>query len=90
MAFETLSGRVLDDSEMDALADDVANADYDMETLKARRRGGRPAMGSGPADVVTVRLDPDLRSELDARAERDHSSVSEVIRAALRAFVDAA
>lgn len=35
-----------------------AEAGYDVSTL--RQRGGRPPMGSGPAEVVQVRLDPEL------------------------------
>ncbi len=51
----TASGRTLTDAEVEALAAEVEQADYDVEALKARRRG-RPPMGSGPADVVPVRM----------------------------------
>lgn len=34
---------------------------------RARSPGGRPALGSGPSEIVTVRLDPDLRSALEQR-----------------------
>jgi Arc/MetJ-type ribon-helix-helix transcriptional regulator len=37
-----------------------------------------------------VRLDPELRSALAARAESDRTNVSEVIRQALRAWLDVA
>lgn len=67
---------------------DEAEAGYDVETL--RRRGGRRPMGRGPAAVVPVRLDPDLRAALTARAEHDHTSASNVIREALRAWLDVA
>ena len=66
----------------------VAEAEqgYDVDSL--RRRGGRRPMGS--ADVVPVRLDPALRAALVRRAEADHATTSEVIRQALRAWLDVA
>ncbi|HEV2071678.1 MAG TPA: ribbon-helix-helix domain-containing protein [Acidimicrobiales bacterium] len=57
--------------------------------MKTRRRG-RPLLGSTPAEVVPVRLDPDLKSAVDARAEPEHLSTSEVIRRALRRYLDVA
>jgi hypothetical protein len=63
--------------------------DDDIEALKTRRRG-RPPMGSGPADVVPVRIDPELRAAIEARAEAEHTTTSEIIREALRRFLDVA
>lgn len=85
----TRSGRTLTDQDIDAIAREVEEADYDIEALKTRRRG-RPPMGSGPADVVPVRIDPELRAAIEARAEADHTTMSEVIREALRRFLDVA
>jgi len=85
----TKTGRIITDSELDAIADEVESTDFDVEVLKARRRG-RPAMGSGPAEVVPVRIDPELRAAIEARAEADHTSTSEIIRQALRQFLDVA
>lgn len=65
-----------------------AEAGYDAETLKSR--GGRPLIGSAPASVVAVRLDPDLRSALEARAEADDTTASDIIRRAIRACVHVA
>ncbi len=62
-----------------------AEAGYETGPLK--HRGGRPLIGSGPADVVAVRLDPDLRSAVEAQAQADGSTASEVIRRAIRAYV---
>ena len=85
----TRSGRTLTDEEIDALATEVAETDYDVESLKTRRRG-RPSMGSGPADVVPVRIDPELRAAIEARAEAEHTTTSEIIREAIRRFLEVA
>ncbi|MDJ0499086.1 MAG: ribbon-helix-helix domain-containing protein [Acidimicrobiia bacterium] len=47
-------------------------------------------MGSGPAEVVPVRIDPELRAAIEARAQADHTSTSEIIREAIRRFLDVA
>ncbi|KLL10848.1 CopG family transcriptional regulator [Protofrankia sp. BMG5.30] len=65
-----------------------AEAGYDVDVL--RRRGGRPRIGAAPGEVVPVRLDPGLRAALAARADADHTNASEVIRQALRAWLDVA
>ncbi len=49
-------------------------------------RGRKPA-GDGPGRVVPVRLDEALLAALGDRADRDHVSRSEAIRAAIRAYV---
>ena len=85
--YETRTGRILTKEDLDALADEVAASDYDVEALRTRRRG-RPAMGSGPAEVVPVRIDPELRAAVTARAESDGTTTSEIIREALRSFLD--
>jgi hypothetical protein len=75
----------------DDLIDDLAaeaDAGYDVAAL--RRRGGRRLLGSAPAEVVPVRLDPELRAALAARAETEHATASDVIRDALRAWLHVA
>ncbi len=86
--YKTKTGKVLTDSEIEAMADE-AERGYDVETLKVRRRG-RPMLGSAPAEVVPVRLDPDLKHAVEARAEAEHTTTSEIIREALRRFLDVA
>ena len=86
---KTKAGLTLTGADIDALAEEVETTDYDVEELKARRRG-RPAMGSGPADVVPVRIDPELKAAIEARAEADHTTTSEIIREALRKFLEVA
>jgi len=85
----TRTGREITDEDVDRLATEVEDTDYDVEGLKTRRRG-RPAMGSGPADVVPVRIDPELRAAIESRAETDHTTTSEIIREAIRRFLDVA
>jgi len=64
-------------------------AEAGLDPAKLRRRPGRPSMGSGPADAVPVRLDPELRLAVDKRAEAENVTVSEVIREALRRYLKA-
>lgn len=87
--YRTKSGRTLSEQDVDAIADEVEHKEYDVDALKARRRG-RPLMGAAPADVVPVRIDPELRAAIAARAEADHTTTSEIIREALRRFLDVA
>jgi Ribbon-helix-helix protein, copG family len=65
-----------------------AEAGFDVETL--RRRGGRRPLGTAAAGVVPVRLDPQLRDALQARAEAEQTTASDVIRQALSAWLDRA
>lgn len=81
-------GTLVDNEMVEKLADE-AEAGYDLDEIRRRRSGGRPAMGSGPASVESVRLDPELKKELLLRASQDGVSVSEVIRQALRTYVQA-
>ena len=87
--YTTATSRVLTDDDLDTIAEEVEHADYDVEELKARRRG-RPLLGSAPAEVVPVRLDPELKSAVDARARAEHLTTSEIIRKALRRYLDVA
>lgn len=87
--YTTPSGRELSDAEIEAIANEVTSKDYDVEELKSRRRG-RPPMGSAPADVVPVRLDPELRAAVEARARAEDTTTSDIIREALRRFLDVA
>lgn len=86
----TRSGKPVTDETIDALAAE-AETGYDPDNLIARRgRRGRPALGSAPASVESVRLDPELRDQLLARASAEGTTTSEVIREALRRFLHAA
>jgi len=83
----TSGGVPVTDEVIERLTEE-AEAGYDVAAL--RRRGGRRPLGSGPAEVVPVRLDPELRAALAARAGAEDTSASEVIRQALRAWLHVA
>jgi len=84
---KTANGVLITDELVEDLAA-KAEAGFDVkETL--RRRRGRPPIGSGPATVESVRLDPELRQALARRAERDDEAVSSVIRRALHQYLEA-
>jgi hypothetical protein len=81
---ETVSGVPITDDLIEELAA-KAEAGFDVE--ETLRRRGRPTIGSGPAKVESVRLDPDLRAALTLRAQRDDEATSAVIRKALRQYL---
>jgi Ribbon-helix-helix protein, copG family len=62
------------------------------DLTKAKRvHMGRPALGDGGASPrVQLRVDRDLDKALRACARKEHRSVSEVARRALREYVDRA
>ena len=83
----TKSGAPLTDETIEAL---VAEAErgYAPGQLRGRRRGpGRPPLGDEAKSVESVRLDPALRAEAAQRAAEDGTTLSEVIRRALRAYL---
>lgn len=80
----TRSGVELTDAVLDRLA---AEAEVGLDMKKLKRRPGRPAMGSGPADAMPVRLDPELRKAVDERAAADDTTASDVVRAAIRNYL---
>lgn len=82
--YHTKAGRVLTDADIEALADE-AERGYDVEHLA--KRPGRPRMGSGPAVVVPVRLHADLHQAVKTRAASEKTSLSELVRDALRAYL---
>jgi CRISPR-associated endonuclease/helicase Cas3 len=82
---KTASGKPITDEMVGKLAR-RAEAGYDVEET-IRRRPGRPAIGSAPAAVESVRLEPELQEALAKRAERDDETTSSVIRKALRRYL---
>jgi plasmid stability protein len=83
----TRSGTKLTKKVIEALADE-AERGYDLTKAK-RVAFGRPSLGDvGVSPRVQVRVDPELAEALKARANKEHRSVSEIARTALREYVD--
>lgn len=80
---EKINGKPVAEEDIQNWADE-AERGYDVGRL--RKRGRKPA-GDGPGQVVPVRIDATLLAALAERADRDHVSRSEAIRAAIRAYV---
>ena len=86
--YRARTGEAITDADIEALADE-AERGYDAAVLRTKRRG-RPLLGSAPGEVVPVRLDPELRLAVQACAQAEGTSTSEIIRRALRRFLGAA
>lgn len=86
MAQERIEGAAVSDAQIEAWANE-AEAGYPVEQLRKR---GRKPLGDGASEVVPVRMDQTLLDALAARAEREHVSRSEAIRAAVRDWVNVA
>jgi len=80
----TEAGVELTEEVLERMAEE---AEAGLDVTKLRRRPGRPAMGSGPAETLPVRLDPELRKALDDRAAAEHTTASDVVREALRHYL---
>ena len=83
---ETIRGEPVTDEQVQAWADE-AEQGFPVEQLRKR---GRRAVGDGPGEMVAVRMDEALLAQLTARAEREHVSRSDAIRAAVKPWIDAA
>ena len=83
----TRSGKVITEQLIAELAD-KAEAGFDADEI-LRRRAGRPPMGSAAAAVESVRREPELREALREKAESEGTTSSEVIREALRRYLQA-
>jgi hypothetical protein len=82
----TPDGKLITEELVEHLSRKAEDGHYGDEIL-ARRRG-RPRMGSKPATVESVRLEPELREALAQRARRDEEPTSSVIRKALRLYLN--
>ena len=79
----TSGGVPITDDVIERLA---ARAERGLPHARLRRRG-RPPLGDAPARVTQVRLPPALSDALTARAARDGTAPSAVIREALREYL---
>lgn len=82
--YGTVGGVEITDEVIERL---VENAEAGFPGVTPRRATGRPALGSGPATTVAVRLDPDLHRALVERVEGEHTNASQIIRDALRSYL---
>ena len=73
---------MLTESDLIPLASE-AEIGYDPGTLRPRAQRSRVR-----AEVVPVRLPPELKAAVEHRAEVESTSISDVVRTALRAFLD--
>ncbi|MGH9920552.1 MAG: ribbon-helix-helix protein, CopG family [Nitrososphaerales archaeon] len=48
---------------------------------------GRPSLGKGVSPRLDLRVEPELADALHKRAKKEHRSVSEVAREALRRYL---
>ncbi len=64
-----------------------AEAGYDLDQLTPRPTG-RPLIGSAPAKGLPVRFPPELRLQLRERAEAEHVTEADVVRRAVKNYLD--
>jgi hypothetical protein len=82
-------GTPINDQMIENLADE-AERGYEPGQLRGHRRGpGRPPLGEAKT-VESVRLEPSLRDEVAKRAAAEGTTVSELMRRALRHYIDTA
>ncbi len=85
----TKSGEPITDEMIERLADE-AEQGYEPGQLRPRRRGpGRPPLGADAKSVHSIRLEPALQAEMSRRAAAEDTTVSDVIRRALREYLKA-
>ncbi len=81
------SGKPITEEMIEELASE-AEQGYEPGQLRGRRRGpGRPPLGDAAKSIESVRLEPALRSQAAKRAAVEGITVSEVIRRALREYL---
>ena len=80
----TSTGEKLTDEDIYRIAEEIENKEYGIEDIKRR---GRPYVGSGPARLVPVRLDPETYEKVKERVAADHVTTSQLIRDALNQYL---
>lgn len=84
----TPAGRELTDEVLEEMAAE-AERGLDISKAKAIRRGpGRPRIGADPGEVFPVRLGPELRRRLDAKAVEEGRASAAVVRDALQRYLE--
>jgi len=85
----TKSGEPITDRMIEQLEEEAEHG-YEPGQLRSRRGPGRPPMGEAAKVVDSVRLEPALRAAAAQRAEEEGTTLSEVIRRALREYLRSA
>ncbi len=86
----TKAGKPIDEEMIESFVDE-AERGYNAQQLRDKPRGrGRPPLGEAAKAVESVRLEPDLRAEVEERAAAEGVSTSELIRRALRNYLRSA
>ena len=85
MTYRLKSGTVVNDSDIQCMADDVATRDFDLS--KFTRLPGRPLMGKAVAEVVPVRIEPSIVKSIDRRAKKEGTTRSDIIRQAINNYL---
>ncbi len=85
MTYRLKSGTVVNDSDIQRMADDVATRDFDLS--KVTRLPGRPLMGKAVAEVVPVRIEPSIVKSIDRRAKKEGTTRSDIIRQAITNYL---
>ncbi len=86
----TNNGEPITDEVIERLADEAERGYEPGQLRKARRGPGRPPLGVAAKAVESVRLEPGLRAAAEQRAEAEGTTISEVIRRALRKYLESA
>ena len=86
MTYRLKSDTVVNDSDIQRMADDVATRDFDLS--KFTRLPGRPLMGKAVAEVVPVRMEPSIVKSIDRRAKKEGTTRSDIIRQAITNYLD--
>ena len=84
-SYRLKSGIVVNDSDIQRMAHDVATRDFDLS--KFTRLPGRPLMGKAVAEVVPVRIEPSIVKSIDRRAKKEGTTRSDIIRQAITNYL---
>jgi hypothetical protein len=83
----TKSGKPIDNEMIERFVGDAEQGYEDGQFTDRPRGRGRPPLGDAAKVVGSLRLEPALRQEAEARANAEGVSVSELVRRALREYL---
>ena len=71
--------------DLDRLAEQLDQGE--LPAVRVRRGRGRPPLGATAAQPMRLRLEPELRQAVSARAQAEGTNDSEIVRRALRQYL---